>query len=528
MIGDGLVVRLLGFLACLAAFFFAACSSPELPQEIEAQALTRPNVVFILTDDLDYASAQRMPGLGSLLVEEGASFEKAFASYPLCCPSRATILTGLYAHNHSVRTNRPPDGGFEKFRAEGHEEDNIAVRLQGEGGYRTAFFGKYLNEYGADPTHVPPGWDEWHGKLEEQKLYDYGINENGRVVSYGSAPEDFFTDVLSGQATNFVRRAASEDQPFFAYIAPTAPHGPATPAERHRGAFAGEVAPRPPSFDEEDVSDKPPWVENAARITEGEISGLDALYSKRLESMLAVDDMLVLLVEELEAAGELDDTFIFFTSDNGFLLGEHRVKTAKNRPYEESVQVPLFVRGPGVTPGSQPEKLALNTDLAPTFADLAGIDFEADGRSLAPLLRGEDPPWRSAVLLEGFAKEKKDGASKSEAKGKGTRFGPSFAPYTAIRTETHKYVEYENGETELYDLTTDPYELESAHESADPSLVEDLQTRLDALRSCANADCQESEGVASLPGSSREWGVGVFYAPLSAALLNPGRLPTPG
>ncbi len=469
---------LLVLLACLVALLVAGCSGGGgTAQEEEAEASTdQPNVIFVLADDLDYASAQQMPNLNSLLVEQGTSFENTFTSMSLCCPSRATILTGLYAHTSGVKGNKPPDGGFEVFRDEGLEEGTIATRLQEEG-YRTAYLGKYLNGYGADdPTYVPSGWDEWYGKLNEQKLYDYSINENGEEVSYGSETGDFYTDVLSGQAIDFVSRAAPEDQPFFAYVAPTAPHGPATPAERHEGAFAGEEAPRPPSFDEEDVSDKPSWRQDTERLSEEEISEIDAYHQKRLESMLAVDEMVGSLADELEAAGELENTYIAFTSDNGWLAGVHRIKTGKDRAYEESAHVPLFVRGPGVPAGASVEELALNTDFASTIAELAGAEFgESDGRSLAPLLRGEEPgSWRSSVLLEGFV-------------GKGDRV------YEAVRTGTHKYVEYGNGEKELYDLANDPYELENVYETADPSLVEDLKVRLEALRDCSGDGCREAE-----------------------------------
>ena len=486
--GVGLKVRgtLLGVLACLAALLALGCSgASEASSQEETQVSTQsgttqekaeasadqPNMIFVLTDDLDYASTQKMPGINSLLVEEGTSFEEAFVSHPVCCPSRATILTGLYDHNHEVLSNNPPSGGFEKFLFEGHEEDSIAVSLQ-DGGYQTAFFGKYLNGYPSDDdTHVPPGWDEWYGKLDGQKLYDYRMNENGEVVSYGSDTEDYFTDVLSGQATDFLGSTAEDSRPFFMHVAPTAPHGPATPAERHEGVFASEDAPRPPSFDEEDVSDKPDFVSSLDRISEEEASDISDYYRQRLESMLGVDEMVGALVEELEALGELDDTYIFFTSDNGWFGGEHRIQEGKNRPYEEAARVPLWVRGPGIAPESTVEKLTLNTDFAPTFADLAGADFLADGRSLAPLLRGEDPPWRSAVLLEKL--------------GRGA--------FEGIRTETHKYVEYDNGKKELYDLEADPYELESLHERGAPSLLEDLKAKLDALRSCSEEECRGAE-----------------------------------
>ena len=513
--GESLVGRiLLVILACSSALLVTGCSGAdeaaqeEAEEEAEASS-DRPNIIFVLADDLDYASAQKMPQITSLLAGQGTSFEEAFVSHPVCCPSRATILTGLYDHNHNVISNNFPSGGFEKFLSEGHEENSIAVGLQ-EGGYQTAFFGKYLNGYPGDegPSHVPPGWDEWYGKLDGQQLYDYDINENGEVVSYGSEEEDFFTDVLSEKASDFVRRAAPEDQPFFAYVAPTAPHGPATPAERHKGAFAEEEVPRPPSYDEKDVSDKPSPIGDAERISEEEDSEMDDCYRQRLESMLAVDEMVGSLVEELEAAGELENTYIFFTSDNGWFGGEHRIRSGKNRPYEESARVPLVVRGPGVAAGAKTEKLALNTDFTPTFAELAGTSFPADGHSLAPLLQGEAPSsWRSSVLLEKLPQEDSSEEAKDGGKAKGKdkakdktgaggvpKAGPSGQlAFGAVRTESYKYIEHENGEKELYDLRNDPYEMESLHESADPSLVEDLKARLEALRSCSEEGCRQAE-----------------------------------
>jgi arylsulfatase A-like enzyme len=424
-------------------------------------------------DDLNFATVQQMPELRSSVIEEGASFQNTFISYPLCCPSRATILTGLYAHNHDVRGNAPPDGGFQKFRSEGYEESTIAIRLQ-QSGYETGLFGEYLNYYlDEDQTHVPPGWDEWHAR-GDIAYYEYELNENGEIVSYGNDTEDYFTDVLTRKATDFVRRVTADSQPFFLYLAPAAPHEPAIPATRHQGAFADEEAPRSPSFDEEDVSDKPSWIREIDSLSDEQISEIDDRYRNWLATMLAVDEMVASLVRELRVAGELDNTFIFFTSDNGYHQGEHLIDYGKNTPYEESARVPLFVRGPGVPAGSKVERLALNTDFAPTFADLASIEFSADGRSLAPLLRGEDHAWRSAVLLEGFPDENP----------------PS---YGAVRTETHKYVEYDNGETELYDLEADPYELENLPDITDLALVADLNTKLNALRSCAGDECLKAE-----------------------------------
>jgi arylsulfatase A-like enzyme len=507
---DGSLVKavLLMLLACLAALLVAGCAAIGTSETTQEEAAAespaeQPNMVFVLADDLDLASAQQMPNLSSLLTEEGATFENAFVSYPICCPSRATMLTGLYSHNHNVRGNKQPDGGFEKFRDEGLEEGTIAARLQEEG-YRTALIGKYLNGYGQDDqTHVPPGWDEWYAKLGRYEYYDYDLNENGEVVSYGSEEEDYLTDVLSGHATGFVRRATAEDQPFFAYITPTAPHSPATPSERHEGAFLGEETPRPPSFNEEDVSDKPDWVQDLEPVSEQEASRIDERYQERQESMLAVDEMVGLLVEELEAVGELENTYIIFTSDNGFHIGSHRLRHGKKTPYEEVARVPLFVRGPSVPAGSTVDSLILNNDLAPTFADLAGLEgFEADGRSLVLLMGGEEPPdWRSAVLLEAFLDgrsaseegdaETDDGRDPGKDGGEGSRTDQTA--FGAVRTKTHKYVEHENGERELYDLEADPYELENIYKTADPALVEDLKARLEVLKDCSGDGCRKAE-----------------------------------
>ena len=498
-------VLLFMVLVCSVAFLVVGLLGfAPAQEEANAQSSTteQPNIVFVLADDLDYASAQKMPEINSLLAQGGTSFEEAFVSYPICCPSRATTLTGLYSHNHDVRGNKRPVGGFEKFRDEGLEEVTIAAHLQ-ENGYRTALIGKYLNGYGADdPTHVPPGWDEWYAKLGRYEYYDYELNENGEVVSYGSEEEDYLTDVLSGHATDFVRRAADEDEPFFAYIAPTSPHSPSTPAERHEGAFADEEAPRSPSFDEEDVSDKPSSIQDLSPISEKASSRADNRYRERLESMLAVDEMVGSLVEELEATGELENTFIFFTSDNGFHLGTHRLGHGKKTPYEEASRVPLFVRGPGVPEGSAVKNLVLNNDLAPTFAELAGVEFPVDGRSLVPLLRGEEPPsWRSSVLLEAFLDgriargEGNDRGNDEEATGQDGDEGnrTDRTAFQAVRTKTHKYVEHENGERELYNLEADPYELDNLYEGADPALLEDLKARLDALKSCSEEGCREAE-----------------------------------
>ena len=379
-----------------------ACGSVE-------GAPNRPNIVFILTDDMRADNLEHMPKTRERLVQEGTTFSNAFVSYSQCCPSRASILRGQYAHNHQVLSNVAPDGGFEKFYVQGHESSTVATWLQ-SAGYGTVLMGKYLNGYpnSSDVSYVPPGWDEWYGRLESVNVsgyYDYYLNENGSVVFHGNSDDDYYTDVLARNAQDYVSRIVPTGQPFFMYIAVGAPHAPQTPARRHKNTFDGEIVPRSPSFDEEDVGDKPGRLSRLSPLTDGEIAEIDETHRDRLRSLQAVDEMVEDLVGDLQEQGVLENTYIVFTSDNGLEQGEHRIKGGKSRPYEESIRVPLVIRGPGVPVGETRSEVTLNTDIAPTFADLAGATAPAfvDGRSLKPLL-ARDPPatWRDAFLIESY------------------------------------------------------------------------------------------------------------------------------
>lgn len=367
------------------------------------EAGARPNVVLILLDDLDAYSISRMPQTSALLSATGARFERFFVTDPLCCPSRASILRGQHVHNHGVKHIVSPEGGFPTFHA-GPEQSTLATWLN-DAGYRTALIGKYLNEYpsGVDPTYVPPGWDRWMGWIDGH-YYRYRQNLNGTVVRRGERPEDYATDVESAYATAWLREVARSEAPFFLHLSPRAPHGPITPAERHRAAEVETTAPRPPSFNEVDVSDKPAWVQAWPLMDDARIGQVDVWHRQRLRTLLAADEMVGDLVATLKATGEDDNTYIFFTSDNGYGLGQHRIE-GKGTPYEESIKVPLVVVGPGVEPGPIGE-IGLNIDLAPTIAELAGVTAPefVDGRSLVPLLRGGGAPaaWRRAALIESY------------------------------------------------------------------------------------------------------------------------------
>jgi arylsulfatase A-like enzyme len=469
-------------------------------------AAPKPNIIFILTDDMrkDDLNNTYMPQTTTQLVTKGRSFKNAFVSTPLCCPSRATILRGQYAHNTKVWFNNNVfdpdpnvrDGGWKGYNGNGYEDDNVATHLKAAG-YTTGLFGKYLNGYSASTNEKPPGWDDWFA-FKQLSYYDYDVNDNGTIKHFGTTNSAYSTDVLKTQVNEFIGASAAQGKPFFAYVAPYAPHAPATPAPRDLHTFDPAKAPRLASFNEADVSDKPPWIQSLRRLTSTDIANIDQRHENRVESLQAVDDLVASVVSKLGAQGVLSNTYIVFTSDNGFHHGEHRIQLGKGRPYEEAARVPLVIRGPDVQTSSSTDKLVLNTDYFPTFMNLAGVQTPTyvDGRSLLPVLTGSTTTsWRTAILIEGRAY-----TADPEI--------PVDRNYNAIRRSTTKYVEYEGGFRELYNLSpvADPNELRNTYYSADPTVAPRpaLKARLDALTGCQPQDdpatpeverpCQAAEG----------------------------------
>jgi len=473
-------------LVVLVSLVFSGCMPRDTARDTvrdtarDTDALAaKPNIVFILTDDMRKDDLRYMPKTRSVLKDKGMSFQNAFVSDALCCPARATIMRGQYAHNTKVWTNynHTEAGGWKAYRDNGLEQDNVATRLNAAG-YRTALFGKYFNGY-QNTTEVPLGWDRWFAHVNGDGYYDYQINDNGTIRDYGSTSADYETDVIANNAERFIGTSANSGVPFFAYVAPKAPHGPAIPTLRDLHAYDGLKAPRPPSFNEKDVSDKPPLIRQLPRLSAAEKAKIDRLHEGRAELLQAVDDLVEGIVEELENAGVMDNTYIFFTSDNGFHHGEHRIPSEKWRPYEEDIHMPLLVRGPGVAAGSTAYELSLNTDYLPTFTDLAGAQTPpyVDGRSLRPALKGNATAWRSAILLE---------AARNDV------FPPESPRYRGIRTSGGtKYVEYADGQKELYNLGPDPYELNNRYPATTPSAG--LVSRLQALKTCAADSCRAAE-----------------------------------
>ena len=443
----------------------------------------RPNVVVFMTDDQTLESMRVMPETNRLLGDQGTTFTDAVVSFPLCCPSRATFLTGQYAHNNGVQDNVQPFGGVTAL----DQTHTLPVWLSAAG-YRTSHVGKYLNRYGEDaPPTVPLGWDAWFG-LDDPTTYRYfnfDVSIDGRLVTYGG-PGNYQTDVLADRAVSEIDRLAAGDDPFFLNVAFLAPHGGsdlqvaslagAVPAPRHLGQLEGETLPESEARAETDVSDKPVAIQALEPLTESELDHVSRTYVSQLESLLAVDEAVARVVERLERNGVLDDTVIMFTSDNGFLLGEHGIRFEKTWPYEESAHVPLLVRGPGFPAGTEVDGVVANIDLAPTILDLAGAeaDVETDGISLAGVADEPEQLDDRAVLLE-------NGPPRS-----------TVPHYSAVRTTRYLYVEYHTGETELYDLREDPAQVTSVVDSPDYAEErERLAALLDELRACAGDRCRE-------------------------------------
>jgi N-acetylglucosamine-6-sulfatase len=458
----------------VACALVASAEAPARPRTPE-----RPNVVVFMTDDQTLEELRAMPIVRRLIGARGATFENGIVSFPLCCPSRASFLTGQYAHNHGVLDNKEPWGGYYAFR---DQWNTLPVWLQ-QAGYTTMLVGRYLNRYGElNPAEIPPGWDEWHGVADvtDNRYFDYLLNDNGVVHRYGSAVADYSTDVLARIAVRLVRRQAATGKPFFLWLPFVAPHAAGTaeraapvaaPADTSR--FASEPLPRTPSFNEADVSDKPAAVRALPLLSSDAIGSLTAYYRNELESLLAVDRAVGRVLAALRRSGVLDNTLVVFTSDNGFMHGEHRLELMKVVPYEPSIRVPLLISGPGIRRGLQIPDVVSNVDLAPTILAVTGArpGRPQDGRSLLPVLRAPGSWAGRAVLLEG---------------------GPpgSVTDYEGLRTPDYSYVELADGERELYDLRRDPDQLQNlAGDSASAPTVAELSARLAVARTCAGSSC---------------------------------------
>jgi N-acetylglucosamine-6-sulfatase len=449
--------------ALLLVFGVVGASAAKRVSRSKRAADQRLNVVLILSDDERSDGTAVMKNVQTLLAGHGVSFTDAHVTTSLCGPSRASILTGQYAHHTGVLDNFGPHS-YPAFK-NGEESNDLAVWMH-RAGYETGLVGKYVNSYTDGFVHhaIPPGWDDWQvmDSVPMEEYYNYSINDNGRLVHYGNKPSDYSTDVLTHKAVQFIQGAR---HPFFLYFAPVAPHLPAIPAKRDQGKLQNIAPLHDPAFNQRDIG-KEPWrfwhknmLNAAAQLY------INHVRIRQEESLLALDRSVRSVVQALRARHELNRTVILYTSDNGFLWGEHRLG-GKVWPFEESTHVPLIVRTPWTTTAQRNNQPVLNIDLASTISALAGVkpELPQDGRSLVPFLDGRQVPWRHAFLEEYLGRDLIH------------RSGPP--PYTAVQTRRNLYVEYRNGWRELYNLKTDPWELNNL--AGDPS-TEPLQATLNQL-----------------------------------------------
>jgi N-acetylglucosamine-6-sulfatase len=485
----------------------------------------RPNIIVLLTDDQENLSLKVMKTVNKELKRKGVTFKRYYTNFPLCCPSRTTMLTGEYAHNHGVLSNTAPDGGYGVFN-DRHGNDYLPIWLQ-RAGYATSYIGKFLNgyaepdEYGTLPRDVPAGWNDWHVLAPSKAEYfNFTLNENGALNNYvGQTNRAYSTRVFTNKAKRFIRRSAASPSPFFLLLGYAAPHGGgggspgkscnrgARPEPRDLGALKGHKKPvLPPSFNEADVSDKPSPVADLAPLTEGQIS--DTLRKRRCawESLLSVDRSVGEILDELEKDGERSNTYIFFASDNGFLRGEHRIRSQKRFIYDESSRVPFIVRGPGVARGESSTDVVSNADVVPTILDLTGATpgNPIDGVSLTENFDNPKLEHGRAILHEAYA-------------GK-TILG--------LRTSRYLYSEWDTGgffpERELYDTYADPYELNNlAEDPAHAALVSQLSAELHRLEGCEGADCHVEESASLSFASGGPGPDGCSLEPVIARLTGP-------
>jgi N-acetylglucosamine-6-sulfatase len=496
------------------------------------------NVIFILTDDMNSSELAGMPNVMSEIAGQGTTFNRAYVSFPLCCPSRATMMRGQYMHNHGVRGNFPPQGGWPKFQP--HEASALPVWLRGAG-YHNVHIGKYMNGY---PTQngdlpVPMGWDEWYGKVSEDALYfNYqlieksGENAPPRITFHGDQPLDYQTDVFSDRAADFVRDHPVSQEPFLVDLWFNSPHGPFEPAPRDLFRLAGAPLPKLAAFNEKDISDKPKWFQRQARkrLSREQIKLIDNERRRAQEQLLSVDASVGELIQALRGEGILDETYIIFTSDNGFFRGEHRLANGKYLPYDPSSRVPMLIRGPGIPAGGVSNELVWNGDITQTILQIAtgSENPSLDGRSLLPF--AESPALRTTrpILLEadtgpGTGAEQ---AGRSAARARQARVGvlgrrgvknleqepnaiksatTNSAPaYRSIRTDRYEYTVYANGQTELYDMWRDPAQLRSLVRDPRYRYVRQwLSNALIPLSSCSGAACRVELGPDPLPLSKK-------------------------
>jgi N-acetylglucosamine-6-sulfatase len=483
-------------IALLSVVAFAG--GPQSPaRAVQVSALVgpdpRPNIVFITTDDMRVEDLWAMPNVQALITDQGTTFTNSYAPFPLCCPARAAWLTGEYNHNNGVMGNLTtdfPEGGYPALDG----SSTVATWLEGAG-YQTAFVGKYLNGYGSKkPVLVPPGWMDWHASVAGGKYLTTRLRENtGGVLATHVYNGPYQVDLYDSIATGIINSRIPAEAPLFLWVSDFAPHSgdpaesddpaistPAVPP-RWKDYYAGTALHPDASYNEADVSDKPAYVSALNRLTPAMQAMLKESYEQRLESLRAVDDSVANIIDALHATGELDNTVVVFSDDNGYMMGEHRIHAGKTVPYEPSSRVPLIIRGPGFPAGATRSPWVANIDVAPTFAAIAGTtpNLVVDGTSLLPL--ASDPTtWPARTMVMEAGPKTLGGVDR----------------YHGVRSGRWIYIEHSTGEVEFYDMQADPYQLTNlAHDPAWDAKQVELHAKLMQMQDCAGAACRATDIV---------------------------------
>jgi arylsulfatase A-like enzyme len=474
-------------------------------------AVSGPNVVVVMTDDQRFDDMPALPKTRRLIGEAGVTFTRYFASYPVCCPARATFFTGQYAHNHDVRCLYLPCGGYTKM----DQAEYLPVWLE-RAGYVTAHIGKFLNGYGSDrDPDVPRGWTEWFGLVDPwtYRMWGYQLFENGNRRTYGSLLREdsrfYQTKVLTNKATKFIGKRAEGDAPFFLSVGYLAPHHESgktqrrtgklvRPAPRDRGRYAHMPLPKPPSYNE-DVSDKPRWVGRNRAINSRREAAIITRMHERWASLPAVDRGVEAIIKKLRDTGELDNTYVIFTSDHGYMQGEHRIPQGKMVPYDPSTQVPLLIRGPGIPRGQTTQALVGDVDLAATIMDAtpARPSRPLDGRSILPFARNVRLRSFRPFLHTTAGQGAKGHTNTRDGNTRGTQ--PRVPAWSAVRTTRWLYVEYRSGQREMYNLKRDHWQNNNVINDPRTGAKirrDTLRRLLSDLKRCRGRSCDESASVA--------------------------------
>lgn len=456
-----------------------ACAQESGTLQGSSQMSERPNILILLSDDQPYWFQQYMTKTNAVL-SQGMTFENACCSSPLCAPSRASIQTGMNSTRTKIKVNK---NAATRFIRDGWRPDNIGAILARDAGYKCGYFGKWMNAYEEIPAFEGDGYHGWNKNITTWAVTlgnrnPVKANINGSIRKTNVA-RHYETQWFGNRARAFIESATELGEPWLCFASANAPHYPYDPSPAYKDTLSGLGLPDRPNIDAHDPN-KPDYISSLPPLTNTQKAGLGDTYQGKREELLDLDDA----VDNILSVVDFENTYVFYLTDNGFLLGEHRIargSSAKGEPYEESLRTPLMVRGPAVVESSTTSRLAANIDIAPTILELAGIEagpdgYDMDGRSLLPLLVGaSEPEWRDGLLVELVA---------SEAGNTG---------WSGLRYEDRIYVERQSGFREYYDLAADPYQLTNLAPSTDPVALYEMGSRLSRLKQASGEDLRSAE-----------------------------------